>query len=224
MNKPEVLLNVFSSMDGKITTAPGRNVSEWTAAGIDGEAHDVTHRLYDEMECDGLISGSETLMVYGKDWVHLENPVYEPKKSKAYIVFDGRGRIDWHQTEGLLVVTREDVSKDYLNQLTDKGIDYILAGRGKQIDLPLALHKLYEKGFRKLGLTGGGSMNGAFLRAKVIDEISLVLAPLAIGGTSTPSVFDCEDLKDLEGVTTLKLLNVDRVGNDSVRLHYAVIE
>ncbi|MDH5162385.1 hypothetical protein [Heyndrickxia oleronia] len=86
MKKPEIILNVFSSLDGRITTAPDRNVTEWTAAGIDGDAHEVTNQLYDELECDGLISGSETLMVYGKHWIELTQPLYEPKNSKAYIV------------------------------------------------------------------------------------------------------------------------------------------
>lgn len=41
-----------------MTTAPGRNVTAWTAEGMDGNAHDVTRQLYDELECDALVSGS----------------------------------------------------------------------------------------------------------------------------------------------------------------------
>jgi riboflavin biosynthesis pyrimidine reductase len=93
LNKPEVILNIFSSIDGKITTAPGKNVAGWTAAGIDGEANEITHQLYDDLDCDGLVSGSESLIVWGKDWVELDKPIYVPQKSKAYIVFDGKGRI-----------------------------------------------------------------------------------------------------------------------------------
>ncbi|TMW71003.1 RibD family protein [Alteribacter natronophilus] len=222
MTRPEIVVNVFSSADGKITTAPGRNVSEWTAAGVDGEAHDAAHRLYDDLGCDGLISGSETLMVYGSHWVDLEKAVYEPQKSKAYIVFDGKGRINWHQTEGLIVVTKENVSEDYIRQLEEKNISYIQAGSGDFIDLPAALEKLYEKGFRRLGISGGGGVNGAFLRAGLIDEISLVLAPVAVGGNTTPSIFDCSDLKDLEGVTELELLASRPVGRGSVWVHYKV--
>ncbi|WP_394217664.1 RibD family protein [Halobacillus trueperi] len=222
MKKPYVVLNVFSSIDGKITTAPNRDVAEWTAAGIDGEAHEVTHQLYDQLDCDGLVSGSESLIVWSANGVKLEKPVYEPKKSKAYIVFDGRGRIDWYQTEGLLVVTREDVSEKYIQQLEEKGIPYISAGTGDQIDLPLALHKLYELGYRRLGLAGGGVINGAFLRQGLIDEISLVMAPLAIGGTTTPSIFDSEDLKELNDATRLELKNMKTVGKGSVWLHYNV--
>ncbi|NQD67044.1 RibD family protein [Bacillus haikouensis] len=224
MNKPEVILNIFSSIDGKITTAPGKNVAEWTAAGIDGEANEITHQLYDDLDCDGLVSGSESLIVWGKDWVELDKPIYVPQKSKAYIVFDGKGRLNWYQTEGLLVVTKENVSSTYIQQLKEKGINYILAGKGEYIDLPLALHKLYEVGFRKLGLSGGGSINGAFLRKGLIDEISLVIAPLAIGGTSTPSIFDSENLKDIGDATNLELKNMKPVSDGAVWLQYTVIK
>ncbi|OAT85398.1 hypothetical protein A6P54_18955 [Bacillus sp. MKU004] len=222
LNRPEVIVNVFTSIDGKMTTDPGKNVMEWTAAGIDGGANEMTHRLYDELDCDGLVSGSESLIVWGKDWVELDQPIYEPQKSKAYIVFDGKGRIDWYQTEGLLVVTKEDVSDSYIQQLNVKGIQYITAGRGEYIDLPSALHKLYELGFRRLGLSGGGTMNGAFLRQGLVDEISLVMAPLAVGGNSTPSLFESEDLKGLDGTATLELKDLQRVGNGSVWLRYKV--
>ncbi|WP_167553161.1 RibD family protein [Evansella clarkii] len=222
MSKPYLILNIFSSIDGKIATAPGKNVAEWTAAGIDGEANEITHILYDELNCDGLVSGSESLIVWGQEWIELDNPVYEPKKSKAYIVFDGKGRIDWHQTEGLLVVTKENVSAEYIQQLKEKRISYILAGKGEYIDLPLALQKLYELGHRRLGLSGGGKINGAFLRQGLIDEISLVVAPLAIGGNITPSIFDSENLKDIDGATILELITTKSVGNGSVWLHYKV--
>jgi hypothetical protein len=51
-------------------------------------------------------------------------------KSQAFIVFDGRGRIQWGETQGLLVVTREDSPAEYLMQLREKEIDFIQAGRG----------------------------------------------------------------------------------------------
>ncbi|MFQ3544676.1 RibD family protein [Halobacillus rhizosphaerae] len=223
MTRPRIVLNVFSSIDGRITTSTNRNVAEWTADGLDGDAHEITQQLYDDLECDGLLSGSETLMVYGNHWIPLDPPLYEPQKSKAYIVFDGKGRIDWQQTEGLIVVTKENVSAHYLQQLNDKEITYVQAGIGEYIDLPLALAKLYSLGFRRLGLSGGGSINGAFLRQGLIDEVSLVLAPLAIGGKNTPSIFDCDDLIDIEGVTKLELKTVKTVGHGSVWLNYTVL-
>jgi hypothetical protein len=44
----------------------------------------------------------------GNNCFELKKPVYQPKKSKAYISFDSGGRIDRYQTDGLLVVTKEN--------------------------------------------------------------------------------------------------------------------
>ncbi|QHA90914.1 RibD family protein [Bacillus sp. N1-1] len=217
--RPEVVINVFASMDGRMTTAPGHNVMEWTSYGVDGKANDEAHKLYDELNCDALVS--ESLIVWSSDWVELENPITTPQKSKAYIVFDGRGRMDWAQTDGLIVVTRENVSQAYIEQLEMKGITYIKAGDGEKIDIELALEQLYELGFRRLGISGGGTINGAFLRAGVVDEISVVLAPLAIGGRTTPTIFDGENLDSIQQAVPLELIEAKTIG-DAVWLYYRV--
>lgn len=222
--RPEVVINVFASMDGRMTTAPGHNVMEWTSYGVDGDANDEVHKLYDHLNCDALVSGSESLMVWSSDWVELETPITTPEKSNAYIVFDGRGRMDWAQTDGLIVVTRENVSKAYIEQLETKGITYIKAGEGEKIDIALALEQLYELGFRRLGISGGGTINGAFLRAGVVDEISVVLAPLAIGGRTTPTIFDGDNLTSIQQAVRLELIETKPVGDKgAVWLYYRVL-
>ncbi len=221
--RPEVVVNIFSSMDGRITTAPNHNVMEWTSYDVDGDANDEAHKLYDTLNCDGLVSGSESLMVWSADWIELEQPITYPEKSKAYIVFDGRGRMDWAQTDGLIVVTRENVHSEYMTQLEEKGITYLQAGDGDQIDIGLALEKLYECGFRRLGISGGGTINGAFLRQGFIDEVSVVLAPIAIGGKRTPTMFDCDDLTSIREATSLELIETKPVGDKgAVWLYYKV--
>lgn len=218
--RPTIILNIFSSIDGRITTAPNRNVAEWTQLGLDGGANDVSHRLFDELECDGLISGSESLMVWGNHHVQVDTEIYWPKKSKAYIVFDGRGRLNFVQTEGLLVVTRNHVSPAYINQLKEKNIPYITAGDGEQIDIPIALERLYESGFRRLGLSGGGKINGAFLRQDLIDEFSIVVAPLAVGGAITPTIFDTGDVDSVSQLTALELIQSRVINEKLVWMHY----
>jgi len=220
MQRPTVIVNMFASIDGRITTGPNRNVAEWTKLGLDANANDVTHKLFDELDCDGVMSGSETLLVFGNHAVHLPNDVYWPKKSKAFIVFDGRGRIEWSQSEGLLVITREDVSPAYLDQLNRKRIRHIQVRGEAHIDLETALARLYEQGFRRLGLSGGGTLNGAFLRQGLIDEISIVYAPVAIGGKTTPTVFDGDDLADPAMIAGLDLIQTKPLSSQLVWAHY----
>jgi riboflavin biosynthesis pyrimidine reductase len=46
-----------------------------------------------------------------------------------------------------------------------------------------------EFGVKRLLLEGGGGANGAFLRAGLVDEVSLVLCPAVDGAKGAPSVF-----------------------------------
>jgi riboflavin biosynthesis pyrimidine reductase len=43
---------------------------------------------------------------------------------------------------------------------------------------------------KRLLLEGGGNTNGAFLRAGLIDELSLILCPAVDGAKGAPSVSD----------------------------------
>jgi 2,5-diamino-6-(ribosylamino)-4(3H)-pyrimidinone 5'-phosphate reductase len=41
-------------------------------------------------------------------------------------------------------------------------------------------------------LEGGGGINGSMLRAGLVDEVSLLVAPVADGRVGTPALFDVE--------------------------------
>src|SRR5262249_5794926 len=87
----------------------------------------------------------------------------------------------------------EQVPDSYLTGLRTDGVSYIFAGE-QRIDLALALQVLTrELGTKRLLLEGGGKINGAFLRAGLIDEISLVIQPAIDGTQGAPSVFDSDN-------------------------------
>jgi len=86
-------------------------------------------------------------------------------------------------------VLTETVSDAYLTGLRDDGVSYIFAG-AQELDLGRALDILNrELGIKRLEVNGGGLTNGAFLRAGLIDEISLAIFP-AVDGTRGAAVFD----------------------------------
>ena len=67
---------------------------------------------------------------------------------------------------------------------------YIFAGV-RELDLGLALDILNrELGIKRLEVNGGGITNGAFLRAGLIDEISVAIFPAMDGAKGAPCVFD----------------------------------
>ena len=73
----------------------------------------------------------------------------------------------------------EQVSDAHLTGLRQDGVSYIFGGE-RELDLGLALEILNrELGIERLLLEGGGGSNGAFLRAGLIDEISLAICTAA---------------------------------------------
>ena len=70
----------------------------------------------------------------------------------------------------------EQVSDAYLAELREDGVSYIFAGP-KGDDLALAMEQLGAVfGVNTLLLEGGGAINGSFLKQRLIDEFSTLLA------------------------------------------------
>jgi riboflavin biosynthesis pyrimidine reductase len=46
---------------------------------------------------------------------------------------------------------------------------------------------------KRLLVEGGGGTNGAFLRARLINELNLILCPVVDGARGAPSIFDSSE-------------------------------
>ena len=109
------------------------------------------------------------------------------------ITLDAQGKIAWGRSDiggdPIVVVLTERVSDAHLAGLRQDGVSYIFAGE-QELDLGWALEMNRELGLERLLLDGGGGSNGAFLRAGLIDEISLAICPAVDGAKGAPSIFD----------------------------------
>jgi len=140
------------------------------------------------------------------------------------IAIDPRGRLVWESGEidgdQVAAILAERVSDEYLAFLRERGVSYLLAGRD-DIDLAVALEKIGARlGVRTPMLGGGGGINGSFLRAGLIDEVSLLVAPVADGRLGTPTLFDVEE--EGAGPRRLVLDGVERRPGDVLWLRYRV--
>ena len=68
------------------------------------------------------------------------------------------------------------------------------------------------------GIEGGGTINGSFLAAGLIDELSILIAPVADGSIGTPTLFDAIAGKGL--ARKLRLISISRIEGDLVWLRY----
>ncbi|MBE2210616.1 MAG: dihydrofolate reductase family protein [Xanthomonadaceae bacterium] len=114
------------------------------------------------------------------------------------VAVDPSGKLPWRQNSvrfhlrpraHLIEVLTDRASDDYVAYLNQRGISYVFAG-SDVLDLPLAARKLHDLfGIQVLTVSGGPTINGSFLHAGLIDEISLVMAPLMDDATDTPTAF-----------------------------------
>ena len=112
----------------------------------------------------------------------------------------------------------------HLAGLRADGVSYLFAGT-TSLNLPEALETLWrDLGVKRLLLQGGGVTNGAFLRAGLIDEISLIIFPAVDGAQGAPSVFDSseEDAGQMAPVRSVTLDNHQVLESGAVWLRYTV--
>ena len=90
----------------------------------------------------------------------------------------------------VVAVLGEHVSDAYLAELREDGASYIFAGP-KGEDLPGAMAQLADVfGVKKLLLEGGGRINGAFFKHRLIDEFSTLIFPSVDGLAGRETIVD----------------------------------
>jgi 2,5-diamino-6-(ribosylamino)-4(3H)-pyrimidinone 5'-phosphate reductase len=69
----------------------------------------------------------------------------------------------------------------------------------------------------------GGTLNGILLRSDLVDEVSVLIHPGLVGGTTPRSIFRAPDLISSEGVIQLRLIHVEQLKGDVIWLRYEVV-
>jgi len=199
------------------------------------------HKYFEEtaakIKADAWLVGRVTMQEFSskKTWKFENVKTSIPKKdfvaqhSKTYaVVIDPSGKCCWDtnmvSTEHVIEVLTEKVSQNYLQHLRSKNVSYIFAGK-KELDFNLVLKKLYKLfNIKTLRIDGGGHVNGSFLKAGLIDEFSLVLAPVADGTIGQPTVFEVEEGFEKRKATQFALKSVKRIYQDFLWMRYLVIK
>lgn len=222
--RPYIICHMVASIDGRIDCAMVDKIS--------GEEYYATLK---KLDCPSAVEGRVTLEHYSAEKEPFVPKVYRPVgkpsvhvavEADAYqVAVDTCGRLRWSSGEvngmPLVCLLSEQVSEAYIERLREQGISWIVTGK-ERIDLPAAMETLYERfGIRRLALLGGGHINGGFLKAGLIDEVSLLLAPGIDGRKGETALFDGIEEENRPPVP-LKLMSVERMDNDTLWLRYHV--
>lgn len=191
---------MVTTLDGKIT---GDFLSGKTAELLSEDYYHL-HRWYN---ADAYLCGRVTFegsFTFGRkpDTDEFKNAAVEPgdyvfgKFSKYAVAIDTHGRLGWddnfihdddpgYDNAHIIEVVTESTPKEYLAYLRSLNISYIICGENAPDPHVICekLSKLFD--IEKLMLEGGGITDSLFLDG-LIDEVSLVVAPVADGGDGIP--------------------------------------
>ena len=229
--RPRVICHMAVSVDGRIV------VDGWpdAAAAAVRKHYEEIHAGY---EPDGWICGRITMEPFAgglradadvareHTGGRREDFVAPGTHDSFAFAIDPSGRLAWETNDidgdHVVAVLAEHVADEYLAFLRERGVSYLLAG-ARDVDLALALEKIGARfGVRTLMLEGGGKINGGFLRAGLIDEVSLLIAPVADGRIGTPTAFDV--LGDDVAPHRVALEEIERRTGDVLWLRYRVVD
>lgn len=217
MDRPKVICHMTTSIDGKVT-------GEFLGMAQCRHATEVYYEINRAYAADAFACGRVTmeesftggwfpdLSVYAGAKYAREDYAADPDAGFFAVAFDRRGRLGWQTPRiededpgyggaHIIEVLLESAADEYLAYLRETGISYIFAGK-EEMDLNLALAKLKRIfGIKMLLLEGGSIINGAFAREGVIDELSLIVAPVTADAGDKPLFMDaCSDAFMLEDV------------------------
>ena len=179
MGRPFVTVSYAQSIDGSIASRERQPIR------LSGQLSMVlTHRL--RARFDAILVGIETVLA---DNPHLTVRCAEGRNPQP-VVLDTHLRIPIQSN----LVQRSDLScyvvsgrngpHERIDALTRAGVTVLpcqLGSDGK-IDLPCLMRLLAERGVNSLMVEGGARVITSFIRARLVDQFIITIAPTLIGG------------------------------------------
>ncbi|MCW2578713.1 MAG: ribD [Blastococcus sp.] len=182
--RPFVVWKTAATLDGRVAAADG--TSRW----ITGEpARAVVHRL--RATCDAVVVGSGTVLTDDPQLTVRNDQGREADRQPLRVVVDRRGRVP----EAARVL--DDAAPTHVSR----------AGTPAEL-----LAELFARDVRRVLLEGGPTLAAAFLRAGLVDEALVHLAPTLLG--AGPGLVGDLGISTIADALSLSIVEVTPLGGD----------
>jgi 2,5-diamino-6-(ribosylamino)-4(3H)-pyrimidinone 5'-phosphate reductase len=209
-----VVVNAAMSADGKLSTHEREQVP------ISGP---TDFERVDDLRADSeALLGGALAALADDPSLTVDDPVRtaireadgEPMQP-ARVVADSRGRtpLDSRVLDDAAktyLLASEAVPPERVEAFEDAGITVLNAGEDR-VDLQEAFVELEAEGVDQLMVEGGGELIFSLFEAGLVDELSVYVGAMVIGGREAPSLADGEGFA--EDFPRLSLLGVERLDN-----------
>lgn len=209
--RPYLMSKLAMSLDGRTAMASGE--SKWITG---SEARRDAHRL--RSRSSAILTGIATVLA-DDPALTARLEASEEGRQPARIVIDSHLRIPLSarvaRQPGRTIVLGTETAWDYAPPLRRAGFEVHLlpSGSDGRVDLHAALDLLGELEFNEVLVEAGAFLNGALLRAGLVDEWVVYVAPCILGDEGR-GLFHLPGLKNMADRFDLRLVDTRQVGRD----------
>jgi len=214
LGRPWTRMKVATSLDGQSALENGQ--SQWITS---PEARTDGH-VWRARAC-AILTGIGTVL---EDDPQLNVRGFDVPRQPHLVVVDSRldmplnARLlktlgEGEQARQIWIYTATDTQAEKRAALQAMGVTVIdMPGPGGKVDLAAMLRDLARREINELHIEAGHKLNGSFIRAGLVDEVVLYLAPQLLGPGQ--SMANLPSLTSLSDAVKLAFHSVDRIGPD----------
>ncbi|MBU4315355.1 dihydrofolate reductase family protein [Patescibacteria group bacterium] len=226
--RPHTTLFMMMSVDGKITSGDSDSLDsdkDWTHICGVKEGIGQYYNLEKQTDLCFLQSGR----VFAKIGINEREPV-NARIPVTGVIIDNKPHLNkkgltylssWLERVIIITTNREHPADRFADN-----VEVVLYK--DEVDIPDMFEKLKKDfGIDRITIQTGGTLNGVLLRGGFIDEFSIVVAPLAVGGRGVSTLIDGEaihDVNELDKVKALRLMSCDILDDSFIHLKYEVVQ
>jgi 2,5-diamino-6-(ribosylamino)-4(3H)-pyrimidinone 5'-phosphate reductase len=214
----KVIINSAMTIDGKISSYSGDSC-------ISSKKDLVrVHKLRSKV--DAIVVGINTVII--------DNPMLTIRLIKnrriispTRIIIDSYGRIPLNskilksatKIKTIIVVTKQ-ASTDTIEKIKKLGAHVIIIG-SKLVNLKRLFKMLYDMGYKKILVEGGGELNWSCLHDGIVNELIITIAPKVLGGRNAITLVEGRGYSTISQGIKLKLTKIiQNKNNNEITLFY----
>lgn len=205
--RPWLRMKIAASLDGK--TALNNGKSQW----ITGPSARADGHRWRARAC-AILTGIGTVK---DDDPHMTVRDIETTRQPVKVVVDSRLEIPLHAKlldGGNAIVATATADDARISALRERGAEVlVLPNNQGKVDLAALMNELAQRGINEIHAEAGFKLNGSLLRAGLVDELLLYLAPMLLGDAAR-GMFLLPELADLAGRHDLQIISAGRIGTD----------
>ncbi len=228
MNKPYTTLFLLQSLDGKISTGSvDERDTDKDLRHIVGVKEGL--QQYYDLEQKTDLWSLNTGRVMAK--IGVNERTKEPKKiGVSFVIVDNKPHLteqgiryisQW--VKKLVLVTNND--NHPVNSIVPELSNVVVESFESPAQTLTTLKEKYT--VERLTIQTGGTFNATWIREGLIDEVSIVVAPMLVGGKDTQSLIGGKSFKtfeDLQHIKALEMIECKKLDHSYLHLRYQVIQ